>query len=151
MRRAVSSACLHWPVLFLALGSPSLKGRPAVVLSNGKIELTVTLSGASLANLALLEDPNRFSPYWNPARAVRLADGSSANSGSLLGHFLCLDGFGAPSQEEVKAGYPFHGEASGRRFEIIQSTKVGPIASIIMASPVAAGAGVRYAHRADGG
>jgi hypothetical protein len=62
-----------------------------------------------------------------------MAGGSAAAAGGL-GHFLCLDGFGAPSQEELKAGYPFHGEASSRRFERLQSTRVGPIASILLAA-----------------
>jgi hypothetical protein len=110
------------------------EGQPAVVLSNGKLELTVTLTGANLANLALLEDPARFSPYWNTARAIRLAGGTPPNEAGVFGHFLCLDGFGAPSQEESNAGYTFHGEASSRHFEIIQSTKVGPIASLMMAA-----------------
>ena len=100
------------------------EGRPAIVLSNGKIELTVTFSGASLANLTLLEDSNRLSPYWSTAKST----------GGVVGHFLCLDGFGAPSLEEQKVGYTFHGEAGSRRFEIIQSTKVGPVSSIMMAT-----------------
>ncbi len=110
------------------------EGNRAVVLSNGKIEMTVLLSGATIANLALLDDPDRLSPLWNAARAARLAGSQATKVNSVMGHFLCLDGFGAPSEEEGKAGYPFHGEASGRRFEIIQSTKLGPVASLMMAA-----------------
>jgi hypothetical protein len=101
-------------------------GHPAVVLSNGKLELTVALTGATLANLALLDDPNRLSPLWNEAQAVRMAGGTTA-AADVFGHFLCLDGFGAPSQEETKAHYPFHGEARGHHFEVLMSTKVPPI------------------------
>ncbi|HTY62899.1 MAG TPA: hypothetical protein VMG30_11670 [Acidobacteriota bacterium] len=136
MRRSMIVCLLALAGTVLA-GVPEFEGRPAVVLSNGKIELTVTLSGASLANLRLLDDPTRLSPYWNPARAARLAGGDAqgaGNAGGVLGHFLCLDGFGAPSQEELKAGYPFHGEASSRHFEVIQSTKVGPVSSIFLAT-----------------
>lgn len=39
-----------------------------------------------------------------------------------LGHFLCLDGFGAPSEEEKAAGWPFHGEASKQQFETIRES-----------------------------
>lgn len=133
MRRSVM-VCLLALAGTLSAQVAEFEGRPAVVLSNGKIELTFTLSGAALANLALLEDTSRLSPYWNTARAVRLSGGSSKGAGGGLGHFLCLDGFGAPSREEQKAGYTFHGEASSRRFEIIQSTKVGPVSSIMMAT-----------------
>jgi hypothetical protein len=151
MRRSVI-ICLLALVGTLSAQVSDFEGRPAVVLSNGKIELTVTLSGAALANLALLEDPSRFSPYWNTARAMRLAGGASKSAGGGLGHFLCLDGFGAPSQEEIKAGYAFHGEANGRRFEIIQSTKVGPVASIIMATqlPLAQESVTRTVRMVDG-
>jgi len=47
-------------------------GRRAV---QRKVELTVTVSGATLANLVLLDDPDALSPFWNAARAVRLAGG----------------------------------------------------------------------------
>jgi hypothetical protein len=132
--RRIAVICLLVLSGTLFAGVADFEGRPAIVLSNEKIELTVTLSGAALANLALLDDSSRLSPYWNIARAVRLAGRTPADAGSVMGHFLCLDGFGAPSQEELKAGYKFHGEASSRRFEIIQSTKVGPINSVIMAT-----------------
>jgi hypothetical protein len=117
----------------LFLQAADFEGRPAIMLSNGKIELTVTIPGATLAYLALLEDSDRLSPFWNRARAVRMAGGSVGAAGRL-GHFLCLDGFGAPSQEELKAGYPFYGEASSRRFERLESTKVGPVASLMLAA-----------------
>jgi hypothetical protein len=118
----------------LFAGGPEFEGQSAVVLSNGKIELTVTLQGASLTNLALLDDPDRFSPYRNTALAARLAGESSAKAEGALGHFTCLDGFGAPSHEESGIGYPFHGEAGSRKFEVIQSTRVGPINSIMLAA-----------------
>jgi len=136
--------------LFAKVGD--FEGNPAVVLSNGKLEMTLLLSGSTIANLALLDDSERLSPLWNTARAVRLAGGPSKETGSVMGHFLCLDGFGAPSAEEEKAGYPFHGEASCRRFEIIQSTKVGPVASLMMAAqlPLAQEFVLRTVRMVDG-
>jgi hypothetical protein len=68
-----------WTVLlFIALTVPLLaqivdfEGRPAIVLSNGKIELTAAITGAILADLILAEDPAHLSPYWNIARAARM-------------------------------------------------------------------------------
>jgi hypothetical protein len=49
-----------------------------------------------------------------------------------LGHSLCLDGFGAPSQEELKAGYPVHGEASRLHFEIVPSAKGESVSSMTL-------------------
>jgi|WetSurSiteA1Bulk_404760.scaffolds.fasta_scaffold19287_1 hypothetical protein len=123
-------------VIFFCLAMPLLaqtvdfEGSPAVVLSNGKIELTVAITGATLADLVLTEDSARLSPYWNTARAMRMAGGSAKTAPGGLGHFLCLDGFGAPSQEEMKAGYPFHGEASSRKFEIVESGKSGSASTL---------------------
>jgi hypothetical protein len=99
---------------------------PPVVLSNGKLELTVALTGATLANLTLLDDPDRLSPLWNEARVDRMAGGTAA-AGDVFGHFLRLDGFGTPPQEEAKARYPFHSEASTHHFEVLISTRVPPI------------------------
>jgi hypothetical protein len=92
-------------------------GRPAIVLRNDKIELTTLIRGAMLANLVLRDDPEKLSPYWNTDRAQRAAGFPPARPAGSLGHFLCLDGFGAPSEEERAAGMPFHGEASGQQFE----------------------------------
>ena len=117
--------------LFAQVGD--FEGRPAVVLANGKMELTVTITGATLANLILLDDSEGLSPFWNEARAIRLAGGLPGAAGGL-GHFLCLDGFGAPSQEELRAGYPFHGEASGQRFEILGYRKDGTISTVRLAA-----------------
>ena len=119
MRRFVM-VLIAWAAVPLLAQVTEFEGRPAVVLSNGKVELTVTVSGATLANLVLLDDPDALSPFWNAARAVRLAGGQPGAPGGL-GHFLCLDGFGAPSQEELKAGYPFHGEAGRMKFERVES------------------------------
>jgi len=98
--------------------SMNFDGRPAVVLRNDKIELTLLPLGATLANLTLLDDAEKLSPFWNADRAQKLP--APARASGALGHFLCLDGFGAPSEEEKAAGWPFHGEASKQQFEVVQ-------------------------------
>jgi hypothetical protein len=42
-----------------------------------------------------------------------------------IGHFLALDGFGAPSDAEAAAGMPFHGEASHQVFRVLVSSDSG--------------------------
>ena len=100
-------------------------GRPAVVLRNDKIELTLLTRGAALANLVLRDDADKLSPYWNTDRALRASGKTPERPAGALGHFLCLDGFGEPSKEERAAGIPFHGEANGQTFETHEESVAG--------------------------
>src|SRR5664279_5437979 len=109
-------------VAVLAIGSavaqtPGSEPRPSVTLANDKLELTVRLTGASFGRLVLLDDATRLSPLW-----------------STGGHFLCLDGFGIPTAEERAAGWPGHGEANHQPFEVLESSKTGPVSSLKMAA-----------------
>ena len=70
-----------------------------IVLANDKIELTTLAHGGRFAKLLLRE-------------------GEPLNAFGALGHFLALDGFGAPSPEEAALGMPFHGEAGRQIFEV---------------------------------
>lgn len=97
-------------------------GRPAVVLENDKLQLSVLIRGATLANLILRGDADKLSPYWNTDRALNPNGPLTAPLAGAIGHFLCLDGFGAPSAEEAAAGIPFHGEASKQPFETASTT-----------------------------
>jgi hypothetical protein len=128
LRRAlpfVLLAVFSFAVLLVA--QTDFDGRPAVVLRNDKIELTILTRGATLANLILRDDADKLSPYWNTDRALNPpglnphGPPPSPLAGSI-GHFLCLDGFGAPSDEEAAAGIPFHGEASKQQFETVTGT-----------------------------
>ena len=92
-------------------------GGRELVLRNDKMELTVTKRGGNFAKLTLLGDAEGLSPFWK-----------------TLGHFLCLDGFGAPSEEEKGAGWPFHGEASKQDFDVVSS---GPSVTINARLPLA--------------
>src|SRR5579863_10400547 len=108
-------------VLFAALlvaQTANFDGRPAVILRNDKIELTILTRGATLANLILRDDAEKLSPYWNTDRALKPNGPPPSPPAGAIGHFLCLDGFGAPSDEEASAGIPFHGEASKQQFKV---------------------------------
>ena len=128
LRRAlpfVLLAVFSFAVLLVA--QTDFDGRPAVVLRNDKIELTILTRGATLANLILRDDAEKLSPYWNTDRALN-PPGLNPHGpppsplAGAIGHFLCLDGFGAPSVEEASAGIPFHGEASKQQFETVTGT-----------------------------
>jgi hypothetical protein len=96
---------------------------PALVLTNDKIELTVLTDGGALANLTLLDDPEKMSPYWNPIRYAR--ETGEKRPGNAVGHFVCVDGFGSVSAEEKDAGLPGHGEAHTLAWETRLARKEG--------------------------
>jgi hypothetical protein len=127
------------------------EGRQATVISNGKIELTIALTGASLANLAIVDDPEHLSPFLNEARAARNAGGTPPADG-LLGHYLSLDGFGDPSPEELSAGYPKMGEARTQVFQVLESTKKDRISSVKLSAqlPIAQESVIRTVQMVDG-
>jgi hypothetical protein len=88
---------------------------PDMVLTNGRLELTIQGTGGILGKL-LLRDGEPLSPL------------------ATMGHFLALDGFGAPSPEERAAGMPFHGEASKQLVKVIASQNSGRVRSIVLES-----------------
>ncbi len=117
---------LKFAVIFLsfAIGqsqepiqSGSFEGYPAVTLSSSKLQLTIMKQGGTLMSLTLADDPEKLSPLWNPIRMAREL-GRPATYDGGGGHFVCVDGFGAPSAEEKAAGLPFHGEAHTEMFEV---------------------------------
>jgi len=83
----------------------------SIVLANDKVELTLSSRGATFTKL-LLREAEPMNPFHS------------------LGHFLCLDGFGTPSQEEQAAGIPFHGEASKQIFTIVSRPSSAAVHSI---------------------
>ncbi len=88
----------------------AFEGQAAVLLSNDKLEVTVTTLGSTLASIVMADDPEKLNPLWNPIRIAR-EQGRQANFSGSAGHFVCVDGFGPPSPEERAAGLPMHGEA----------------------------------------
>ena len=94
------------------------EGQDAIVLSNGKLEVTVLPYGSVLATIVLADDPGKLSPLWNPIRLGRDGGRGPAPFNGIFGHFPCVDGFGQPSQDERAAGLPQHGEAHGAHFAL---------------------------------
>lgn len=99
---------------------PNFEGQPVVLLSNDKLQLTVLRLGSTMANLVLLDDPAKLSPLWNAPRLAREAGRQEQATGGVLGHFVCVDGFGPSSVEEHAAGIPGHGEAHATNFDIVK-------------------------------
>lgn len=111
------------------------RGRPAIHLSNGVIELTALNGGGHIAELRFVRDAGRpqanilWESPWEGAvpgtlQARRLAGkygpkGVGEFLASYTGHALCLDYFGMPSADEVRQGLPLHGEAASQNWQVI--------------------------------
>lgn len=96
----------------------TFEGFSAVVIANTKLQVTVLTKGSTIASVTLADDSDKLNPLWNPMRMAReLGLSKPAQVGA--GQFICLDGFGAPSKEEIAAGMPFHGEAHTEDFKVV--------------------------------
>lgn len=121
--------CLTLPAASQTLKETTYEGRPAVTLSNDKLELTILTVGGAMAHLTLHDDPQKLSPFWNPIRMAREA-GQKPSTGFSIGHFVCVDGFGPASGEERAAGMPGHGEAHTLPWQKQASGKTGATQSV---------------------
>ncbi len=102
---------------------------PAAQIENDQVRVTVSMQGGHIAEIRhkktgvnpLWEPPwpsidvNQYTPekypeYGNDAESKLLA--------GIMGHNLCLDLFGPPSEEEARAGLVVHGEAALVNFDV---------------------------------
>jgi hypothetical protein len=105
------------------------RGRRARALSNGVLEIIVTVEGGHIA--AVVDRASEVNPLWSPPWPTLEPShydphkhpqyGGNAESkllAGILGHNLCTDNFGGPSEAEATAGMTVHGEAPVSRYEI---------------------------------
>ncbi len=105
------------------------RGRRATVLENDELRVTVLQEGGHIA--AIEGKRSGVNPLWTPpwpSIEPSIYDprrhpeyGSDAESkllAGIMGHNLCLDIFGGPSEEEAAAGLTAHGEGPVARYEI---------------------------------
>ena len=92
------------------------RDREAVVLTSDHVELVVLKRGGAFASLTLNADANRLNPMWDSLRADREQERDERLTGAV-GHFVCVDGFGQPSEQERAAGMEGHGEAHRLEWE----------------------------------
>src|SRR4051812_24200232 len=105
------------------------RGRRAAAIENGDLRVTVLEGGGHIAEV--LHKASGISPLWippwpsiEPGDYVQSSDttyGAGVESkllAGIMGHNLCLDIFGGPSDEEYAAGLQPHGEASVATYEL---------------------------------
>jgi hypothetical protein len=105
------------------------RGRRAAAIENDALRVTVLFEGGHIAEI--LDKATGVNPLWTPpwtsidpsqydrARYPEYGGGIDARLlAGIVGHNLCLDVFGAPSDEEFAAGVGVHGESSVAPYEI---------------------------------
>lgn len=105
------------------------RGRRAASVENDEVRVTVLEEGGHIAEM--LDKRSGINPLWTPpwtsiepstyVQAEHAAYGAGADAkllAGIMGHSLCVDIFGGPSDEEAAAGLTPHGEASLVRYEI---------------------------------
>lgn len=93
-----------------------VNGRPSLVLETKAATVVVDLGGGSIVQFQLQDQGlNPLTWTW---------EGNGVPAVHPMGHFLCLDRWGAPSDAESKNGMPFHGEAAWAVWRITQKPNV---------------------------
>lgn len=105
------------------------RGRRAAVLENETTRVSVILNGGHIAEF--LHKRSGVNPLWSPPwpsidpssydPQLHSEYGTGAEAkllAGILGHNLCLDIFGGPSEQEAVAGLTVHGEASIALYEL---------------------------------
>jgi hypothetical protein len=105
------------------------RNRRVHILSNDHLEIAVTVEGGHIASV--LDRTSGVNPLWAPpwpsiepsqyAPKTHPESGSDSESkllSGILGHNVCIDLFGGPSETEAAAGMTVHGEASVAPYEI---------------------------------
>ena len=103
--------------------------RRAAAIENQYLRVTVLKEGGHIAEI--LDKETGINPLWTPPwRTIdpsAFGPGASAEYGDnaesrllagIMGHNLCLDIFGGPSEEEASAGLTVHGEGSVAAYDI---------------------------------
>ncbi len=77
----------------LALKEGTVYNRPVVFVANDKLEVAVVKQGGSILRILIQGDPQGLSPFGNPEMVPQVPDNRKLQ-GPMVGHFVCVDGFG---------------------------------------------------------
>ncbi len=111
------------------------RGRPGWLLGNDRISLCCLRGGGHLESLYFRTGPAPdvnllWQPDWQTIEPERYSKQKHGRRFGLppvgkylsgyAGHSLCLDYFGAPSEEEALLGLPLHGEVASNRWTLVE-------------------------------
>ena len=112
-----------------ALKEGTVYNRPVYFVANDKLEVAVVKQGGSMLRILIQGDSQGLSPYGNPEMVPQVPDNRKFQ-GPMVGHFVCVDGFGNPSREERAAGLAMHGEAYLQPWKLEGSEKQGAATTV---------------------
>jgi hypothetical protein len=107
----------------------SVYNRPVLLVGNDKLEVAIVKQGGSMLRIRIQSDPQGISPFGNPELVPGVPENRKLN-GPMVGHFVCVDGFGPPSKEEAAAGLAMHGEAYLQPWKLVSAEKQGGVATV---------------------
>jgi hypothetical protein len=127
------------------MAETSYRGRRAHSIETPELRVTVLAEGGHIAEIA--DKSSGVSPLWTPPwpsiepstydRAKHPEYGADAESkllSGIMGHNLCLDLFGGPSDAEAAAGLTVHGEGSVAAYQLTSAgTEIAGRTSMPMA------------------
>jgi Domain of unknown function (DUF4432) len=90
-----------------------VKGRRSLVLDGSAAQVVVDIAGGSIVSFQF-QDQKLNPLVWG--------EKGEQTAPRPMGHFLCLDRWGAPSEAEKNHGMPFHGEAAHVVWKILSDT-----------------------------
>ena len=92
-------------------------GRRSLVLENDESRLVIDIAGGSIPEFRFIDS------NLNPLNWGRRNPGDQPGS---MGHFLCCDRWGPPSDSEGKNGMPYHGESTKVIWEVLRNVEASP-------------------------
>jgi hypothetical protein len=113
--------------------SQTYRGRRAASIANEDVRVTVLAEGGHIAEV--FDNETSVNPLWTPpwpsiepSTFDPVIHGHTYGNGAdgkllagIMGHNLCLDMFGGPSDDEADAGLTAHGEGSVATYDISHS------------------------------
>lgn len=94
------------------LAEERVQGRRSLVLENEKVRLVIDIAGGSIPEFRFIDS------NLNPLNWGRRNPDDQPGS---MGHFLCCDRWGPPSDAEGKNGMPYHGESTKVVWEVLSN------------------------------
>src|SRR5258708_9225679 len=114
------------------MAEDTYRGRRAHSIETPELRVTVLDEGGHIAEIA--DKSTGVNPLWTPPwpsiepstydRAKHPEYGADAESkllSGIMGHNLCLDLFGGPSEAEAAAGLTVHGEGAVAAYDVTTS------------------------------
>jgi hypothetical protein len=134
------------------------RNRHASSIENDALRVTVLHEGGHIAEV--LDKRSGINPLWIPPwtsiepsaydaeRHPEYGQGAEAPLlAGIMGHNLCLDIFGGPSDDEAAAGLPVHGEASTARFAVVANAGQISMQAVLPAAQLRVARSLRLSNR----